>query len=365
MPDVCILPDRRPVPCGTGETILGAALRAGIAFTQACGGQGACSTCRVFVVEGWGACTAPTPKERVIAERLGFTDRFRLACQTGVTAPVTVRRLVLDDDDIELADLRPPARRRRAARRSRVDTEVATLPRSRRLRPIGEELRVAVLFADLRGFTAFSQALLPYDVMHELQRHVHHVTRAVSRHCGVVTSYMGDGVMALFCPGEGAPSGLRAARAGIEMLAQAEHRRGELHELYGRSVDVNVGLHCGPAIVGALWGSPPTLTAIGDTVNLAARVEQANKDLATRFLTTEATSIELHDSLAIGRSFRRTLPGMPGEHTLVEVLDASDHRRPTVSRDVASRTDPTGATASVSRPHRGGATCAEMTTPDR
>jgi adenylate cyclase len=327
MPDVCILPDRRPVPCGTDETILGAALRASIPFTHACGGQGACSTCRVFVVEGWEACTAPTPKERVIAERLGFTDRFRLACQTGVTAPVTVWRLVLDDDDVELGDLRPPARRRRAAPRRRAHTEVATLPR-RRLRPIGEELHVAVLFADLRGFTAFSQALLPFDVMHELQRHFHQVTRAVSRHGGVVTSYMGDGVMALFCPGEGAPSGLRAARAGIEMLAQAERRRGELDELYGRSVDVNVGLHCGPAIVGTLWGSPPTLTAMGDTVNLAARVEQANKDLATRFLTTEATSTELHHSLTIGRSFRRTLPGMPGEHTLVEVLDASDHQGP-------------------------------------
>jgi adenylate cyclase len=327
MPDVCILPDRWPVPCGTGATILGAALRAGIPFAHACGGQGACSTCRVFVVEGWAACTAPTPKERVIAERLGFTDRFRLACQTGVTAPVTVRRLVLDDDDVELADLRPPARRRRAAPRSRAHSEVATPPR-RRLRPIGEELRVAVLFADLRGFTAFSQALLPYDVMHELQRHFHQVTRVVSRHGGVVTSYMGDGVMALFCPGEGPSPGLRAARAGIEMLAQAEHRRSELDELYGRSVDVNVGLHCGPAIVGTLWGSPPTLTAIGDTVNLAARVEQANKDLATRFLTTKPTSIELHDSLTIGRSFRRTLPGMPGEHTLVEVLDASDYQGP-------------------------------------
>ena len=104
---------------------------------------------------------------------------------------------------------------------------------------------------------------------------------------------------------------------------QAERRRGELNELYGRTVDVNVGLHCGPAIVGALWGNPPSMTAIGDTVNLAARVEQANKDLATRFLTTEETSTELHDNLVIGRSFRRTLPGVAGEHTLVEVLDTS------------------------------------------
>jgi adenylate cyclase len=73
---------------------------------------GACSTCRVFVVEGWAACTEPTPKERVIAERLGFTNQFRLARQTSVSAPVTVRRLVLDDEDVRLADLRPRAGRR-------------------------------------------------------------------------------------------------------------------------------------------------------------------------------------------------------------------------------------------------------------
>ena len=322
MPDVSILPDQRLVPCGIEETILGAALRAGVPFAHACGGEAACSTCRVFVVEGWRACTEPTPKERVIAERLGFTDQFRLACQTRVTAPVTVRRLVLDEEDVELADLRraPGVDEGRVA--GGRTPGIATLPSSRP-RPIGEEVRVAVLFADLRGFTTFSQALLPYDVIHELQRHLQQVTRAVQRHGGVVTSYMGDGVMALFCPRDGPPSSLCAARAGIEMLMAAERRRGELNELYGRTVDVNVGLHCGPAIVGALWGSPPSMTAIGDTVNLAARVEQANKDLATRFLTTQETSTELHDSLTIGRSFRRTLPGMAGEHTLVEVLDTT------------------------------------------
>jgi adenylate cyclase len=256
----------------------------------------------------------------VIAERLGFTDEFRLACQTRVTAQVTVRRLVLDDDDVDLADLRPRARRRRAAPRRRSHNGTAMQPRSRP-RPVGEELRVAVLFADIRGFTTFSQAMLPYDVIHELQRHLQHVTRAVQRHGGVVTSYMGDGVMAMFCPGEGASPSLRAARAGIEMLVQAERRRGELDVLYGRTVDINVGLHCGPAIVGTLWGNPPTLTAIGNTVNLAARVEQANKDLATRFLTTEETNTELRGNLIIGRSFRRTLPGVTGERMLVEVLD--------------------------------------------
>jgi ferredoxin len=138
VPDVSILPDQRLVPCGVEETILAAALRAGVPFAHACGGEGACSTCRVFVIEGWRACTEPTPKERVIAKRLGFTSQFRLACQTRVTAPVTVRRLVLDDDDAELADLRPRApgidKRRGAGGRTRGSRRCRAADRERSAR---------------------------------------------------------------------------------------------------------------------------------------------------------------------------------------------------------------------------------------
>jgi adenylate cyclase len=319
MPDVCILPDQRVVTCVDEEPILEAALRARIPFAHACGGRGSCSTCRVLVVDGWRACTGRTPKEWAIAERLGFTDEFRLACQTGVTAQAIVRRLVLDSEDIALADQRRRRARRVALRRPmRVDSRT---PEHGRLRAIGEELPVAVLFADIRGFTVFSEALLPYDVIHELQRHLHEVNRAVEHHSGVVTSYMGDGVMALFTPRDGLSPSLRAARAGTEMLAHADRRRGVLEELYGRAFVLNVGMHAGPAIVGMLWGSPPTLTAIGGTVNLAARVEQANKELGTRFLTTEETTTELRERVEFGRCFRRSLAGV-GERTLVEILDA-------------------------------------------
>jgi adenylate cyclase len=319
MADVSIVPDQRLVPCGAKDTILGAALREGIPFAHACGGRALCSTCRVIVVDGRSACTPRTAKERTIADRLGFSDDFRLACQTSVTAEVTVRRLVLDDDDIELADLRRRTGPRGVRRRR---TSQATTPRGS-AHPIGDELSVAVLFADIRGFTPFSQAVLPYDVIHELQRHLHSVTRAVDRQGGVVTSYMGDGVMALFLPGDGEAPSLRAARAGIEMLANAERRSVELDERYGRAFDVNVGLNSGPAIVGSLFGNPPTLTAIGETVNLAARIEQANKDLATRFLTTADTARELGDAVVYGETFCRCLPGVAGELTLVEVLNIS------------------------------------------
>jgi adenylate cyclase len=238
---------------------------------------------------------------------------------------VTIRRLVLDDRDIDLADVRPRLARRKGPAPVRWAFG-SRLRRRTRPEPIGNEIRVAILFADIRGFTAFSEALLPYDVIHELQRHLRQVTRAVEGHGGVVTSYMGDGVMALFGPGRGESSSRRAVRAGLEMLAEADLRRPDLDDLYGRSFDMNVGLHYGPAIVGTVWGGPSSVTAIGDTVNLASRIEQANKEMGTRFLMSDATVAEVGDDVVVGRSFQCSLPGTAGVHTLIEVLDLDTRR---------------------------------------
>jgi adenylate cyclase len=323
VPNAYILPDQRLVECAPSEALLSAALRAGVPFVHACGGHASCSTCRVVVVAGVKGCRDRSPRERTIAERLGFAPEFRLACQTRITADVTIRRLVLDDQDAELADIRPRLRRRARGPARWAFTGVAA--RRTRPRPLGDEVHAAILFADIRGFTGFAEALLPYDVIHVLQRHVGLVTRAVERHGGTVTSYMGDGVMALFVPGrDGHRASLRAVRAGLEMLSETDRRRPALEELYGRSFDMNVGLHCGPVIVGTLWGTGAPVTAIGASVNLASRIEQANKECGTRFLMSEATLPEVVADVVLGRTFRSSLPGMSGEHTLIEVL--GDHR---------------------------------------
>ena len=133
---------------------------------------------------------------------------------------------------------------------------------------------------------------------------------------------MGDGVMALFGLRDRRASSLRAVEAGQEILAQIllDIRRQGLELLYGRSFDVNVGLHYGAAIVGTLEGAPSSVTAIGDTVNMASRIEQANKEHGTRFLMSEGTLAEVGDDVVVGRTFRCALPGKAGEHMLVEVL---------------------------------------------
>jgi adenylate cyclase len=323
VPNVYVLPDQRLVECRPGEAILPAALRAGVSFTHACGGRGKCSTCRIVVVEGSQACASRNAREQTIADQLSFGPTFRLACQTVVDGDATVRRLVLDERDAELADVRiKPARHKRRGR-----PPFDRRSRRPRARPIGDELDVAVMFADIRGFTAFAETVLPYDVIHVLQRQLRDVTQATERHGGVVTSYMGDGVMALFSDDpstSGEPASRRAVRAGLAILAGTDAARPGLEELYGRSFDMNVGVHFGPAIVGSLLGEPATITAIGDTVNMANRIEQANKEFGTRLLVSDAARDHAGEALVVGRSFSCSLPGKAGEHALFEILALTD-----------------------------------------
>src|SRR5438552_14429706 len=96
MPLLEIVPGGQTCDIGVDESILTAALRAGIAQTCVCGGHARCSTCRVLILEGLEHCCARTTKELVLAERLAFAPGIRLACQTGVTGDVKLRRLVLE-----------------------------------------------------------------------------------------------------------------------------------------------------------------------------------------------------------------------------------------------------------------------------
>ena len=143
-------------------------------------------------------------KRRVLAERLHFSPDIRLACQTTVSGDVELRRLVLDAEDMELTSL----------------FKAGSSPRS-----VGEEKEVAILFADIRGFTTFAETLPPYDVVHVLNRYFHQVGQAIQRNGGCIDNYMGDGLMALFGVEDSSGATLQAIRAGLDMLEAVERLR--------------------------------------------------------------------------------------------------------------------------------------------
>ena len=301
MPRIYVLPDRRHVDASLSESVLVACLRAGIPHTNECRGHARCSTCRVAILEGLEFCSPRTEAEEALAGGLQFEQRVRLACQTTITGDVTIRRLILDARDADLTDQTDESAVRGA---------------------VGEERQIAILFVDIRNSTAFAETVPPFDVIHVLRRFYHHVETAVSRHGGRVASYMGDGLMALFDAQDPGDAARNAVSAGLEMLASAKRDlRPYVKRHFGREFRIGVGVHCGTVVVGTVGTRGlERITAIGDAVNVAQRVEEANKRAGTEFLVSDAVFTQVQVRVRAGRAITVELPGKTGEHTLHEIL---------------------------------------------
>ena len=267
MPHVEVLPDDAEIEASEQETILQALLRHGIPHAHVCGGNARCSTCRLLILEGLQYCSPRSPKEQRIAERLHFPPTIRLACQTQISGPVRIRRLIIDDEDVELHNLTSP---------------------NNHSAVVGVEKGIFILFADIQGFTAFAETLMPYDVVHVLNRYFNLMDKAIRHQQGYINSYMGDGLMALFETADPAAGAEQSIRAGLAMLLEVEKMQPYLQELYHRSFNIRIGLHYGQVVAGAIGAlGDRKQTVIGDAVNVASRIETANKEIGSRFLISE------------------------------------------------------------------------------
>jgi adenylate cyclase len=293
------LPDGIDVETHTNRTILTTSLEAGIPHTHVCGGNARCSTCRFAVVDGLDHCLPRNANEQALATRLDFPPTVRLACQTMITGDVRIRRLVLDDDDIQITSQENPGAK----------------PGS-----IGEEKHVAILFSDIRGFTSFAEALPPYDVIHALNRYYKYMDFVIHRNGGEVNNYMGDGLLALFEGSTPQEITLNSIKAGLDMLKAVEQLRPYFETHYAKYLDIGVGIHYGQVVIGAL-GTTHTqrVAVIGDSVNFASRIESANKDAGTHFLISDDTYTHVKDRVEIGKTVRMSVKGKTGEHSLYEV----------------------------------------------
>lgn len=292
--------DDRSIEVDRGASLLDAGLGAGLRVAHACGGKGKCSTCRVVILSHVEDAAPRNETERAMAALRGFPPEVRLSCQTPATGDCLVRFLVRDDEDQDL-----------------VRAEVSAGAEA----GVGEERRLAILFCDVRDFTAFSEAHAPYDVIHVLNRHFRRVHAVVEAEGGRIDNFMGDGVMALFGLDDAPGRALRAIRAGLGILDAAAALSPWFEAQFHRPFRVGVGVHVGEVVVGSVGaGDRRKVTAIGDAVNLAARVEATNRAEGTSFLVSDAAREAAGTTrVRVGRRVDVELKGKSGIHVLWEV----------------------------------------------
>lgn len=256
----------RTVRYPAGLSLLDMSRISGVPHASVCGGRGRCSTCRVRIVEGGDCLPVPDTGEAAVLSRIHAGDDVRLACQT-IPRPGA----------LEMIRLMPPT----------------ATPRDAYERPDyhqGRELEIAVLFADLRGFTTLSEKKLPYDVVFILNRYFDVMGRAIEEAGGHLDKFIGDGVMALFGIGGGVEQGVRQAMVAAQIAA---NRLDDLNETLRHDLPeplrIGMGIHVGHAIVGDLgYGRATQLTAVGDTVNTASRIEAMSKDFKAQLVISQA-----------------------------------------------------------------------------
>lgn len=257
---------RRALIAGGTVTVLEASRLAGVPHAAICGGRGRCSTCRVRIDEGLESLAAPGPEEAKVLARIGAPPGIRLACQIRPTA------------DLRLAPLLPAT----------IEPDAALVDAAR---AAGRERRIAVLFADLRGFTGLAESRLPFDVVYLLNRYFRAMTQAIEQAGGRVDKFLGDGIMALFGDGtaEQADAAAAALRAAAAMLEALDRLNEELRPDLDQPLRMGIGLHYGRAIVGVMgYGPAAGATAIGDTVNTASRLETATKEFGVAVIASNA-----------------------------------------------------------------------------
>lgn len=258
-------PDGTEVLVHPGTSILSASQLAGIPHASVCGGRGRCSTCRIRVVQGLENLPAPAADESRVLQRVGLAPNVRLACCATPHGAVQIYPLL-------------------TAHKASINDGLA-----KERFASGKELDLAIMFADLRGFTRFSEHKLPYDVVFVLNQYFELMGQAIEAAGGHVDKFIGDGIMALF----GMDGDLsRACRGALQAARLMEASLAELnrrleHDL-PEPLDMGIAIHCGHVIAGRMgYGSTVGLTAIGDPVNTASRLESATRDLGCRLLISE------------------------------------------------------------------------------
>jgi adenylate cyclase len=190
----------------------------------------------------------------------------------------------------------------------------------------GVEQTISVMFVDIRSFTMRAAAQSPPEIVRDLNLFLGAMVQVVEdRHGGMINKFLGDGFMALFGVGQnGGNHARKAIAAGEEMLRVLEDLNVTLQEGGKAPIRIGIGIHTGPAVIGSV-GSRERLefTAIGSTINIAARVEQLTKTLSVPLLVTAATIEGLSKESNVRDLGCHEIRGLEQKVNVFEVISSS------------------------------------------
>ncbi|MGY4512040.1 adenylate/guanylate cyclase domain-containing protein [Bradyrhizobium sp. USDA 3650] len=248
-----------------GLSVLEASLRHNVPHASVCGGRARCSTCRIRIIGDHGALPEPSQREAFVLTRVGTSDpSIRLACQLRPTSDLSFFQLF-------------------TAHTLSASTQASTPAR------IGQERYLVSLFVDMRGSTQLAEKRLPFDTVFIVNRFLGAVSQAVIENGGQPNQFVGDGMLALFGlsadPQEACRQSLKAA-AGIARQID------DLNELLSHDlrqpIRFGIGIHGGEVIIGDIgYRDHIVFTALGDAVNVAARLQDMTKTLACEAIVSE------------------------------------------------------------------------------
>lgn len=188
----------------------------------------------------------------------------------------------------------------------------------------GEKREVAVLFVDIRGFTPLSESLKPEQVVSILNEYLALTTDSILRHNGMLDKFIGDATMAVFnAPLDQPDYAYQAVLTALDMCKGARKLAEKLQAEFGKSVSFGIGIHCGEAVVGNIGCEfRMDYTAIGDTVNTAARLESRAK--AGEILISKAMYETVRDRIVAEEVGEMELKGKSDSVMVYRIIDTKE-----------------------------------------
>jgi adenylate cyclase len=255
----------RTVRVPKGLSVLEASLRYNVPHASVCGGRARCSTCRIRIIGDYSGLPEPSQRESFVLARVGTEDpSIRLACQLRPTADLSFFQLFLPTTASANTHASEPAR-------------------------VGQERYLVSLFVDMRGSTQLAEKRLPFDTVFVVNRFLAAVAQAVMECDGRPNQFVGDGMLALFGLTTSAQTASRQAlRAAAKMAVNIDGLNQFLSHDLREPIRFGIGIHGGEVIVGDIgYRDHMVFTALGDSVNVAARLQDMTKALGCEAIVSD------------------------------------------------------------------------------